>query len=159
MENHIYTAEGVKLNILIHSHPRKPPCLPFPSQLLHLHKEPSCWLLQSQSPALPTHSPTVLIHISRFTTHSSNWHLFAIGGGLTLSHVQLFNPMDCSLPGSFVHGISQARILKCVALSFSRGSSWPRDPTQVSCIAGDLLHCRQVLYRLSHQGSTSICHI
>ena len=44
--------------------------------------------------------------------------------------------MDYSLPGSPVHGISQARILEWVAISFSRGSSWPRDQIQVSCIAG-----------------------
>ena len=44
--------------------------------------------------------------------------------------------MDCSLPGSSVHGILQARILEWVAIPFSRGSSWPRDWTWVSCIAG-----------------------
>ena len=44
--------------------------------------------------------------------------------------------MDCSPPGASVHGISQARILEWVAISFSRGSSPPRDQTQVSCIAG-----------------------
>ena len=44
--------------------------------------------------------------------------------------------MDCSLPGSSVHGIHQERILEWVAISFSRGSSWPRNLTQVSCIAG-----------------------
>ena len=48
----------------------------------------------------------------------------------------LCNPMDCSLPGSSVHGIFQARILEWVAISFSRGSSQPRDQTPVSCIAG-----------------------
>ena len=41
-----------------------------------------------------------------------------------------------SPPGSSVHGILQARILEWVAISFSKGSSWPRDWTQVSCIAG-----------------------
>ena len=46
-----------------------------------------------------------------------------------------YDPMDYSLPGSSVHGILQARILERVAISFSRGSSWPRDQTQVSCIA------------------------
>ena len=46
------------------------------------------------------------------------------------------NPVDCSPPGSSIHGILQARILECVAISFSRGSSWPRDRTQVSCITG-----------------------
>ena len=44
--------------------------------------------------------------------------------------------MHCSPPGSYVHGILQARILEWVAMSSSRGSSQPRDWTQVSCIAG-----------------------
>ena len=51
----------------------------------------------------------------------------------------LCNPMDCSPPGSSVHGILQARILEGVAIPFSRGSSQPRDQTQVSCIAGKFL--------------------
>ena len=54
-----------------------------------------------------------------------------------LSCVQLFcNPMDYSPPGSFVHGISQARLLEWVTISFSRGSSHPRDQTQVPWLAG-----------------------
>ena len=52
------------------------------------------------------------------------------------SLVQLCYPMDCSLPDSSVHGILQARILEWVAISFSRGSSQPRDRTQVSWISG-----------------------
>jgi len=44
--------------------------------------------------------------------------------------------MDSSPPGSFVHGILQARILEWLAIPFSRGSSPPRDGTLVSCIAG-----------------------
>ena len=48
--------------------------------------------------------------------------------------------MDCSPPGSSVHGIFEARILEQVAISFSRGSSRPRDQTCVSCIG------RQILY-------------
>ena len=44
--------------------------------------------------------------------------------------------MDCSPPGSSVHGILQARILEWVAISFSKGSSRPRDQTQVSCLRG-----------------------
>ena len=47
-----------------------------------------------------------------------------------------WNPMDYSPPGSSVHGILQARILEWVAIPFSKGSSWPKDQTQVSCIAG-----------------------
>ena len=48
----------------------------------------------------------------------------------------LYDPVDCSLPGSSVRGISQARILECVAVSFSWGSFWPRDRTHISCLAG-----------------------
>ena len=48
----------------------------------------------------------------------------------------LCDPMDCSPPGSSVHGILQARILEWVAFPFSRGSSWPKDGTQVFHIAG-----------------------
>ena len=48
----------------------------------------------------------------------------------------LCDPMDCSLPGSSVHGIFQASVLEWVAISFSRGSSWPGNRTQVSRIVG-----------------------
>ena len=48
----------------------------------------------------------------------------------------LCHPVDYSSPGSSVHGILQARTLEWVAISLSRGSSQPRDPTQVFCIVG-----------------------
>ena len=48
----------------------------------------------------------------------------------------LCDPVDYNPPGNSVHGILQARILKWVAMPFSRGSSQPRDQTLVSCIAG-----------------------
>ena len=44
-------------------------------------------------------------------------------------------PMNYSPPGSSVHGTFQARILAWVAISFSRGSSWPRDRTRISCVS------------------------
>ena len=47
--------------------------------------------------------------------------------------------MDCSLPGSFVHGLLQTRILVWVAIPLSRGSSQPKDGTCVSCVAGRFL--------------------
>ena len=56
--------------------------------------------------------------------------------GFSQSCPTLCDPMDCSLPGSSIHGIFQARILEWVAISFSRRSSRPRDWTQVSCNAG-----------------------
>ena len=55
---------------------------------------------------------------------------------VTQSHLTLCDTMDCSPPGSSVHGILQARILEWVTIPFSRGSSPPRDQTQVSHIAG-----------------------
>ena len=63
---------------------------------------------------------------------------------IVFSCVQLFSyPMDCSSPGSSVHGILQARILEWVAIFFLWGSSPPRDQTHVSCVP-----ClgRQILY-------------
>ena len=53
----------------------------------------------------------------------------------SLSRVRLCDPMDCSLQGSSVHGVFQARVLDWVAISFSRGSSQLRDRTWVSHIA------------------------
>ena len=50
------------------------------------------------------------------------------------SHVQLCGPTDCGPPGSSVREISQARIPEWVSISYSRGSSQPRDQTRVSCI-------------------------
>ena len=52
------------------------------------------------------------------------------------SCLTLCNLMDCSLPGSSVHRIFQARVLEWVVISFSRGSSRPRDQTQVFHVAG-----------------------
>ena len=54
----------------------------------------------------------------------------------------LYNSMDCSSPGSFVHGILQARILEWIAVPFSKGSSPPRDQTQLSCLAGRFFSIR-----------------
>ena len=65
--------------------------------------------------------------------------LYGGGGGLVAKLCPtLCNSMDCSPPGSSVHGISQARILEWVASSFSRGSSQPRNRTHVSSSAGRL---------------------
>ena len=55
---------------------------------------------------------------------------------VTKSGTTAYSPMDCSPPGSSVHGISQARILEWVAISFSRGSLRSRDQTRVPA-----LHC------------------
>ena len=54
-----------------------------------------------------------------------------------VAQLWLWDLMDYSLPDSSLHEILQARVLECVAIPFSRGSSQPRDGTWVSCIAGD----------------------
>ena len=51
------------------------------------------------------------------------------------SCLTLCDSMDCNPPGSSIHGVLQVRILEWVAIPISRGSSWPRDPTCVSCIS------------------------
>ena len=62
------------------------------------------------------------------------------GGGLVIkSYWTLYNPMDCSPPGSSVHGVSQARILEWVSIFFSRGSFQSRGGTHISCSAVDSL--------------------
>ena len=62
-------------------------------------------------------------------------YIFAVAFVQPLSHISLFDPIDCSLSGSSVHGIFQARILEWVAISSSRGSSPPRDRIRISCIS------------------------
>ena len=68
---------------------------------------------------------------------------------ISQSCLTLWDPLDCSLPGSSIHGIFQARILEWIAISFSRGSSRPSHRIQVSLVAGALF----TLYLLSYQGS------
>ena len=108
----------------------------------------------------PPHSGSLTPPFSVPTTHLQNFctnteltivpsspsglpalHLFANWlKGHTCSGAQscpiLCDPVDCSPPGSCIHGILQARILEWAAMPFSRGSSWPRDQTRVSCTAG-----------------------
>ena len=75
-----------------------------------------------------------------------NWHFINLDVLRCFNCVWFFvEPVNSNLPICFVHGILQARILEWVATSYSRESSWPRDPTCLtflSCI------CRQVLYHL-----------
>ena len=69
---------------------------------------------------------------------------------ITESCLTLYNLVDYSPPGSFAHGISQARILEWIVISFARESSWLRDWTHISCIG------RQILWPLGHQGSPQL---
>ena len=87
-----------------------------------------------------------VMRIKTVPTSRLSWdsfHLMYDAYGCSLvakSCLTLCDPMDCSPPGSSVCGILQARILEWVAIPSSRGSSWPRDQTQVSCFG------RQILY-------------
>ena len=77
-----------------------------------------------------------------------------VHAGSLQSCTTLYNPMDYSLPCSSVHGILQARRLEWIAVSFSRGSSPPKDQTDicyVSCIG------RWLLYHWSHIGNPDMC--
>ena len=85
-----------------------------------------CHLL-SRHPVMPLQVPFFFL----------NWKIIALEccvgfcheskSEVTQSCPTLCDPMDCSLPDSSIHGIFQARILEWVAISFSRGSSLPRD--------------------------------
>ena len=71
------------------------------------------------------------------TRHSSlSMHPTSLKWSLAQSCPTLCDPMDCSLQGSSVHGLFQARVLEWVAMPSSRWSSQPRDQTWVSCNAG-----------------------
>ena len=72
-----------------------------------------------------------------------------------LSCLTLCNPMDCSLPGSSVHGSFKARILEWVAISYSRGSSQPSDRTHVYYVG--ILHWQVDSLPLHHLGSPTYC--
>ena len=69
-------------------------------------------------------------------THTPQYNYPAwVCAKLLQSCLTLCDPMDCSLPGSSVHEVLQARILEWVAISYSRGSSWSRQQTHISCIS------------------------
>ena len=102
---------------------------------------PSCWhhdhqVIQNRAPRFYKEDPSE----SRLELNSSfSCHICICCCSVAKSCPTLCDPMDCSPPGSPVHGIILARILEWVAISFSRGSSWPRDRTRVSCIVGRFL--------------------
>ena len=97
--------------------------------------------LQHARPPCP--SPTPGVHSN--SCPLSRWYHPAISSSVvpfsscpqllrrSQSYSTLYSPMDCSPPVPSVHGISQARTQEWVAISFSRGFSWPRDQTCVSC--------------------------
>ena len=105
---------------------------------------PSEQVNNSVSVSVPTHFPNR--HLFRLDLHWVRRPAVSIPPAAaatqgacmksSFSRVQLCDPMDCSWPGSSVHGILQARILMWVAMPSSRGSFQLWDQTRVSCIAG-----------------------
>ena len=99
--------------------------------------------LQHTKPPCP--SPTPGVHSN--SCPLSRWYHPAISSSVvpfsscpqllrrSQSYSTLYSPMDCSPPVPSVHGISQARTQKWVAISSSRGSSRPRDWAHISCIS------------------------
>ena len=88
------------------------------------HEMPNCWILEVRKDLL-----------DHGTIEISNWVC------AWLSCVWLCNRMDCSLLGSSVRGIFQARILEWVAISFSRASFQLRNPAHISWIGIQILYC------------------
>ena len=80
-----------------------------------------------------------LCAMKRVFSHGKTWSYMCSG---KVTHTYMLNcvwlfcdPMDCSLPGSYVHGILQARIYRVIAVSFSSGASQPRDWTRICCVS------------------------
>ena len=119
--------------------------LPLPKKWFnkHLSRSITSWWLElcrhgSSELSITSDGPALLTHVGLEQKSEQE------GGPLTLSHVQLCNPMDCGPPGSSIHRIFPTRILEWVAISSSRGSPWPRDQTHISCvpcIAGRFFPC------------------
>ena len=93
-------------------------------------KPPCCSIIYFKT--LPLSLPSYMAPPNAF----QRWQdIILCDGLLAKSCLTLCDPMDCSLPGSSVHGTFQARILEWFAISFSRGSSQSKDWTQVFCTA------------------------
>ena len=92
------------------------------------------------TPSVPSQQNSLQENGKRLVSFSK--HMCACSA--TQLYLTLCDPMDCSPPGSSVHGILQARILEWVAIPFSRGSSQPRGGTLIFCTSS------QILYNLSH---------
>ena len=102
----------------------------------HRHPIATTSHLAQNTPQAYSPSPCLMVQAGRFITT-------LLSPSMSLVHAQslqlclnLFNPMDCSLPASSLHEILQARILEWVAMPSCKGSSQPRDRIQVSSIAG-----------------------
>ena len=111
-------------------------------------KQEGCY--SSEASIAQDHTANTILNLKtglNLLSKKKKWTTYCTGGQkvvLCAGHVctvarsctPLFNPTDCSSPGSSAHGIVQARILEWVAIFSTRRSSRPRDWTHVSCTAG-----------------------
>ena len=99
---------------------------------------PCPYLGDLPNPGIEPASLTSPALASGFLTTSATWEACSDmnESEVPQSCPTLCDPMDCSLSGSSTHGVFQARVLEWIAISFSRGSSRPRNQTRVSHIAG-----------------------
>ena len=137
---HVSTCPAGTISHIAHAHER----------LALLSEEYTCSTIvpgpESQL-ALPYSGVSLLSYFTLCAPIS--FSLTCVPAQLLQSCLTLFNPMDCSPPGSPVHGILQWRMLEWVAMLSSRESSWLRDQTGVSCVG------RQILYRWGTRESPS----
>ena len=128
---------SVSLSHTISGGDDSPHWFPFPSDSSSFRSPSSLLVASSSKPQCwPGHSAPELLSE---TLHPQG-ACVSLCAKLLHSCRTLWDTMDCSLPGSSVHGILQARVLEWGAMPSSRGSN------------PGLLHCRWILYRLSHQG-------
>ena len=88
---------------------------------------------------LQTHTKDLRVTLMKWEAHYTHPRVL-VCISVVQSCLILCDPLDCRLPGFSVHGISQARMLEWVAISSSRGSSWPRDGIHISCAGRWILH-------------------
>ena len=116
-----------------------------------LFQLPSCWgcvpclttpdikldnILIQSGKSVPSHDFWHSLTYNSGNGQGAYWCSPSHGGSVAQLYLTLRNPIDCSPPGSSVHGIFQARVLELESIPFSRGSSQPRDRNRVSRIAG-----------------------
>ena len=105
------------------------------------------------SDAIQSSHPLLVVTVGVFLNSLELQLLSAGMCSIAQSYLSLCDLMDYSPPGSSIHGISHARILEWVAISSSRGSSWPRDQTCISCIAGKYFTSEPSGKPISRKGS------
>ena len=83
-----------------------------------------------------------------------SWQLSVQSSSIAQLCLTLCNPMDCCPPGSSIHGLFQLRILEWVAISSSKGSSWPSNQNHVFCVS--CIGSRILYHRATWEAQNSV---